>query len=262
VITIVGTNSPATGLLREGDVILAIWSEHPAAAPSGWDFVFFMLTFLFFLVAGVTAFLLKPGDEQAWLLALMLSTWVAIFPLYFYLQLPRWMLLTAPLTQTLSTIFFSVFVRFFLVFPERSPLLRRFPEVEWLIYLPYLLFLLPLITLRTVLNEFQLTPPWRQSFMGRDREFRNRPGGVELNRILPTLWGWFDTGLLFTMPLIPLSFAYAIIRHKVIPVSLIIRRGLRYLLVSRGSVLVLMAAVCVMTFFVMDALSLRWWVEA
>ena len=35
--------------------------------------------------------------------------------------------------------------------------------------------------------------------------------------------------------MIPISFAYAIIRHKVIPVSLIIRRGLRYLLVSRGA---------------------------
>ena len=76
---------------------------------------------------------------------------------------------------------------------------------------------------------------------------------VGLNRALPALWEWLDVGLLFTMPLIPLSFAYAIIRHKVIPVSLIIRRGLRYLLVSRGSVLLLMAAVCVMTFFVMDA---------
>src|SRR5262249_11838656 len=43
--------------------------------------------------------------------------------------------------------------------------------------------------------------------------------------------------LKFTLPLIPLSFAYAIIRHKVIPVSLIIRRGVRYLLVSRGSII-------------------------
>ncbi len=36
---------------------------------------------------------------------------------------------------------------------------------------------------------------------------------------------------------LPLSFAYAILRHKVIPVSLIIRRSARYLLVSRGSIL-------------------------
>ena len=41
----------------------------------------------------------------------------------------------------------------------------------------------------------------------------------------------------FTLPLIPLAFAYAIIKHQVIPISLIIRRGMRYVLVSRGSVL-------------------------
>lgn len=52
----------------------------------------------------------------------------------------------------------------------------------------------------------------------------------------PQLWGAFDTALLFTLPLVPITFAYAIIRHKVIPVSLLIRRGVRYLLVSRGTV--------------------------
>ncbi|HEV2667365.1 MAG TPA: SpoIIE family protein phosphatase, partial [Blastocatellia bacterium] len=60
---------------------------------------------------------------------------------------------------------------------------------------------------------------------------------VGLNRALPTLWWWFDTCLLFTMPLIPISFAYAIVRHKVIPISLIIRRGARYVFVSRGSII-------------------------
>src|SRR5262245_60149560 len=52
-----------------------------------------------------------------------------------------------------------------------------------------------------------------------------------------TIWNrlWFS--MLFTLPLVPLSFAYAIVRHRVIPISLIIRRGVRYLLVSRGSIL-------------------------
>src|SRR5262245_40032695 len=48
-------------------------------------------------------------------------------------------------------------------------------------------------------------------------------------------WVWFS--MRFTLPLVPLSFAYAIVRHRVIPISLIIRRGVRYLLVSRGSIL-------------------------
>jgi hypothetical protein len=202
VITIVAENSPATGVVQEGDVIVAIWSEYPAATPmvgrlwqvppgtrykmtvirdgqslelplqttraytnmpSGWPFVFLILTFLLFLGAGVTVFLLKPADEQAWMLSLMLSAWVALFPLNFFIQLPMWMFLTALLAQTLSTIFLPVSLRFFLIFPERSPLLRRFPRLEWLIYLPYLLFLLPLFMLRTVLNSFQWALPWRES---------------------------------------------------------------------------------------------------
>jgi phosphoserine phosphatase RsbU/P len=48
---------------------------------------------------------------------------------------------------------------------------------------------------------------------------------------------WLDYSTLFTLPLVPLSFAYAIVRHRVIPISLILRRGMRYLLVSRGSIL-------------------------
>src|SRR5262245_531990 len=47
-----------------------------------------------------------------------------------------------------------------------------------------------------------------------------------------TLWNWSWFSMAFTLPLVPLSFAYAIVRHRVIPISLIIRRGVRYLLVS------------------------------
>ncbi|MBO0862945.1 MAG: SpoIIE family protein phosphatase [Chloracidobacterium sp.] len=59
---------------------------------------------------------------------------------------------------------------------------------------------------------------------------------------LPEARDWIGFGLTFTLPLIPLSFAYAIIRHQVIPVSLIIRRSARYVLVSRGAILLDMIA--------------------
>jgi phosphoserine phosphatase RsbU/P len=55
-----------------------------------------------------------------------------------------------------------------------------------------------------------------------------------------TVWDWLVFSLLFTLPLVPLSFAYAIVRHRVIPISLILRRGVRYLLVSRGSILLVL----------------------
>jgi phosphoserine phosphatase RsbU/P len=54
---------------------------------------------------------------------------------------------------------------------------------------------------------------------------------------LKTIWDWLQFSTIFTLPLVPLSFAYAIVRHRVIPISLMIRRSVRYLLVSRGSVL-------------------------
>jgi phosphoserine phosphatase RsbU/P len=56
----------------------------------------------------------------------------------------------------------------------------------------------------------------------------------------PTIWYWATFSMLFTLPLVPLSFAYAIIRHRVIPISVILRRGVRYLLVSRGSILLVL----------------------
>jgi serine phosphatase RsbU (regulator of sigma subunit) len=77
-------------------------------------------------------------------------------------------------------------------------------------------------------------------------------GQVGLEARAPVLWSWFGKSFFVTLPLIPLSFVYAIVRHKVIPVSLIIRRGLRYLLVSRGSVLLLTVVVSVALYFTLD----------
>ena len=57
------------------------------------------------------------------------------------------------------------------------------------------------------------------------------------NKTHPQLHEWGFFLMTFTLPLIPISFAYAIIKHQVIPISLIIRRGMRYVLVSRGSYL-------------------------
>jgi serine phosphatase RsbU (regulator of sigma subunit) len=319
-------NSPATGVLRKGDVVVAFWSERRDATPlvtpdywrvppdtqykltvsrdgqllelplqttrisfggpsSGALYFFYMLTFLLFIITGVTVFLLRPEDEQAWLLALILTTPVALLTFAVgSLQLPRWIYLAASLTQTLATIFFPAVLRFFLIFPERSPLLRRFPKLDWLIYMPYLLFMAPRDIVVDVLTTFQLAPEWRESFMrstvnfmiglaaayllaaliamavnyraagaasrrklrvvmvGSGAGFLNvflMPFGylVGLSNALPTLWRWFDNCLLFTLPLIPLSFAYAIVRHQVIPISLIIRRGARYVFVSRGSII-------------------------
>lgn len=59
-----------------------------------------------------------------------------------------------------------------------------------------------------------------------------------LPRTNPRLSQWLGFAAFFSFPLFPLSFAYAIIRHRVIPVRLILRRGVRYLLVSRGFIII------------------------
>lgn len=59
-----------------------------------------------------------------------------------------------------------------------------------------------------------------------------------LQRRDPLLAQWLGIIALFSFPLFPLSFAYAIVRHQVIPVHLILRRGVRYLLVARGFIII------------------------
>src|SRR4029077_12663872 len=60
----------------------------------------------------------------------------------------------------------------------------------------------------------------------------------DLRRTSPAVGRGLIITALLAFPLFPLSFAYAIVRHQVIPVRLILRRGVRYLLVSRGFIIV------------------------
>ena len=45
---------------------------------------------------------------------------------------------------------------------------------------------------------------------------------------------WLAAAALLALPLVPLSFAYAVVRHRVMAVPVLVRRGARYLLVQRG----------------------------
>ncbi|HKV40678.1 MAG TPA: SpoIIE family protein phosphatase [Blastocatellia bacterium] len=65
----------------------------------------------------------------------------------------------------------------------------------------------------------------------------------DLARTNPELLRLLGLSVLFTAPVFPLAFAYAIVRHQVIPVRLILRRGVRYIFVSQGSIVLEMIAV-------------------
>jgi len=273
---------------------------------SGFGERVFILIHLIFLVTGLAVFLLKPDNRQAWLLALLLGTFVSLstwtMPV---IVLGSWVVFVVALAKILGLWSLPLFVRFFLNFPERSPVLRRWPKLEaylnWPLYLLVLpsfgasrlpaglrtwYFTLPPIKWLTGHSWFGLPMPVIAGYLvaglvclvvnyrvaNRDARRRLRvvmagsgagfltyllAVGAEflrLSRRAPGLVEWVGVGMMIALPFIPLSFAYAIIRHKVIPMSLIIRRSARYVLVSRGSAVLVIAGVGVVMFFVMDAI--------
>lgn len=263
-----------------------------------------ILVQLLFLLTGLTVFLLKSADRQAWLLALMLCTFTGLFNNEIP-PMPGVLVVMTALARILGLSFLPIFFHFFLIFPERSPLLNRFPRLERMLYWPFYL-ILPWFSLNRLASILRAHKGWEglipisflQKFgwigliaMSIAMSFlvaglwallvAYRAAGVAarrklivvvagsgagaINLLLLVIWesffqnkfpnarGWIEPALKFTLPLIPLSFAYAIIRHRVIPVSLIIRRGVRYLLVSRGSIVLHLGLAAAVIFFIMDA---------
>src|SRR5262245_19472401 len=258
-----------------------------AAKPlSGWfyDFIFHLAS-LIFPLTGLAVFLLKHDDKQAVLLALMLGSFVGLFGGGISLA-PAWLQSIARFARFFHIAFFPLCLHFFLLFPERGPWARRFPRLEYWLYLPFLSLILPFITIerlggRELLAKIPgthaigplLNPLWVGylvaglvalivNYRAADANNKRRTrvvvagcgvgllsilialsGGMfGLNRFYPRVFDLLGYILPVTLPLIPLSFAYAIIRHQVIPVSLIISRSARYLLVSRGAILLDMIA--------------------
>ncbi len=249
------------------------------------------LSGLIFWVTGLTVLLLKVSDKQAWLLALMLGAFLGLFQ-GGVRGVPGWLLIAAGLARLVGIGFFPLLLHFFLIFPDRSALLRRVPRFETWLYLPFLivLFWSGLGRMSDLFNAEWLViwaPGWvwnlanifsvasvvcylagglaalvvnyRMANSVSRRKLRVIMFGCVagflnlllillgeffgVNRNNPQIFDWVYFGVVFTLPLIPISFAYAIIRHQVIPVSLIIRRSARYVLVSRGAILLDIIAV-------------------
>src|SRR4029079_7436237 len=104
--------------------------------------VWFYLSAILHLLTAWLILLFRPDDKQACLLALMLGTMTGLVGLN-PSNLPPWLDLIVGLATALGNQFYPLFVHFFLIFPERSKLLRRWPRLETWRYLPILLGLLP-----------------------------------------------------------------------------------------------------------------------
>ena len=240
---------------------------------------------LLFALSGLAVFLLRPEGKSGLLLSLA-----------FVLFVPGDTLSLAPerigpvaralaiLSDNLSFLFWPVLLHFLLVFPEPSPVVRRWPWIERVLYLPTLAIMLVSLPISllvfvdrnlmwgafrsaewfswlagalwipsTVFGLAVLVTSYRQATVVSRRKLRVAVMGT-LAGLLPLLMllvtnAFFDTRQMpiwairalalaatLALPLVPLSFAYAIFRHQVIPLRMIVRRGLRYLLVSRGVV--------------------------
>jgi hypothetical protein len=251
------------------------------------------LLLVVFPLTGLIVFWLKPDNKQALLLALMLGTCWQWFlaPITLMTDIvsghPSWLIGVLFAALLVGRVFPSVFLHFFLVFPQPSPLLRRFPGFEYYLYIPYLILLVPLSIENLVLavkpyhsftgvaEEFSLLMRFGAmtvalylfgglvslvvNYLQADRLARRKLRVVlvgTLTGLLPSVL-FIGSMIVFnpssspllllgnlaiipTLPLIPLSFAYAIVRHQVIPVSLIIRRSIQYLL-ARNALRVLIA---------------------
>ncbi len=175
----------------------------------------------------------------------------------------------------------AVFYFFFAVFPERSPIDRRLPWLKWLgmlfaaaliaFELPidlnhmggypawllsrrahmvissvsYALIALGLASL--IWNDLTLTSADAR------RKIRVIMWGTLVGVVPATLWlaasDFFDysvsllvgSALVVLLWLFPLSFAYAVVKHRVLEIPVLLRRSARYLLVQRGFVLLLIA---------------------
>lgn len=240
-----------------------------------------------FLLTGLIVFLLKPDDKQALLLALMFGMFTgAIFALNAVYSGESASMVAVMLAVQLASLFlWPVFFHFFQIFPEPTPLLRRFPRLEAYLYLPQLVTIFPYLGLLEILGAY--APDDYRAFIypvltmtcvgiaiayiaggllslfinygqaGRPSRRKMRvvvAGSIagflpifltiglhilfDLRRTSPRLGQWLIVIALFAFPLFPLSFAYAIVRHQVIPVRLILRRSVRYLLVSRGFIII------------------------
>jgi len=222
-----------------------------------------------FLVVGLAVLFLRLEDPNAWLLALMFGGFIAIPDVQIgYVSSLRGFAIAY--RTIFDTMVAPLFYFFFSVFPTRSPLDRRLPWLKWVSLVLGAYFALPLLGLgrpaagytRTFLlsllygfmalgfvsliwNAISATTPEAR------RKIRVILWGT-LVGVVPALLllGASDflgfhapfllgVAIVLLLWLFPLSFAYAVVKHRVLEIPVLLRRSARYLLVQRGFTILL-----------------------
>jgi len=171
-------------------------------------------------------------------------------------------------------LFPSSFLHFFLIFPSRSKILNKHPNLEKFLYIIFII-VFPLVFINNSIKAFLIKEIINQNFIettivlllvcviitgiaiffnsykkAPSRDMRNRYkiifGGLLIGFIpliiLELIEKFYPYSAIritlqysiFTFIAVPLSFAYSILRYKVIDVKFIIRKGLKHSFISFG----------------------------
>jgi phosphoserine phosphatase RsbU/P len=218
-----------------------------------------------FLVVGLTVLFLRLEDPAAWLLALMFAGFIAVpgVPNSFARLNPPLRTFAMFYRAHFHNMVTPLFYFFFAVFPTRSPLDRRIPWLKW-IALMVAAFLVPpavvggfsggrhgivLVFLYGLIALSFVSLIWN-AFSARAPEARRKIRVIlwgTLVGVVPAVLvlgsndflGFHQPPLIFVAVIVllwlfPLSFAYAVVKHQVLEIPVLLRRSARYLLVQRG----------------------------
>lgn len=181
----------------------------------------------------------------------------------------------------------TLFYAFFALFPARSPIERAMPWLKWLNVAGWMLFALPNLGRGAPLVPrffIDVIGPSMASILQFGYLFAGIPLGVvaltlnaihapadERKKARVLLWGtslgalpilletalqrlaggttpgWVTTATAMLLVLIPVSFAYAVVRHRVLDIPVLLKRSARYLLVRRGFIVLLAAIAASLT---------------
>jgi phosphoserine phosphatase RsbU/P len=238
-----------------------------------------------FVLVGFAVLFLRLDDPNAWLLALMFSSFATLpsFPAALTLH-PALHAFLFAYRAVFNGLFCSLFYFFLAVFPMPSPLERRFPWLKWVAIAVGVSMALPALAtgepaLPLFVAQIFGATAWRVAFLvlryalialGLLSLAQNAfsaaipPEARRKSRVL--LWGtvagvmpavleraaqdfagyapsyWINALIGIVLILYPLSFAYAIVKHRVLEIPVLLRRSVRYVLVQRGYFLLLFCA--------------------
>ena len=256
----------------------------PAYRPAG-NFRYWLLRTMFVfampLLILIVAFFLgfaNPADDNAFLASIFFASFSFVFGLPFHHFPPFIREFSLLLGVTCISFSGYLFARFFLTFPTRSLLDRKWPWIRKVIFtLAFVFWFINIIASFSFYTSFRLYErltgairtinPFFESvqiiivsvglislvlhFVKAETKDEKRKTGIllagALIGIVPlviflrfysyssgTPAFWAVVCLIISIGLFPLSFLYVVLRHRVLGIRLIIRRGLQYALVSRG----------------------------